>query len=417
MDNLTHSIVGLGVGELLHRSLPAETDTLAQRTRHRLLLLSCAVASNAPDLDLFLTRLLPDPLGYLLHHRGHTHTVLFALVQALLLLGAILLLWPSARALLKRSGNARTGLAAALLMGLGLHLLMDYLNSYGLHPFYPFDRHWFYGDMVFIIEPLFWVAFGVPMALLLRPVAARALVLAGLVAALCFFSARGFLDWGSLITLLAIGVATGALQWRAGPYGRKALLLAGAVCLAFIGLQGGASALGKARIASALQQRDADTRVLDVAMTAYPSHPLCWVFVSVESRESADSYTLRRGVLSLAPGWLPPRACPAGLATGPGVALTPAIEVSAETSGSLAALRTLKSDNCYVDAWLRFARAPALRDGALGDFRFAATPGGNFTRLELAGTAGRTCPSPVPQWDYPRQDLLLPSAALPVPGE
>jgi inner membrane protein len=165
MDNITHSFVGLGVGELLQRSLAPEDDPARQRTRHRLLLTACAAASNFPDLDLFLTRLLPAPLGYLLHHRGHTHTILFALPQALLLLALLWLLWPNARALLRGSRQARIGLGIAIVAGFALHLSMDFLNSYGVHPFYPLNNGWFYGDMIFIVEPVFWVAFGVPLAL------------------------------------------------------------------------------------------------------------------------------------------------------------------------------------------------------------------------------------------------------------
>jgi hypothetical protein len=63
-------------------------------------------------------------------------------------------------------GAARTGLAIG--MGLALHLAMDYTNSYGLHPWYPFNARWFYGDMVFIVEPLFWVVLGVPLAMLVQ---------------------------------------------------------------------------------------------------------------------------------------------------------------------------------------------------------------------------------------------------------
>src|SRR5471030_3262656 len=155
MDNITHSIIGFGVGELVHRSLPDEVDAPSQRVRHRLLLVSCALASNFPDLDLVLNKLLPDPLGYLLHHRGHTHTALLALPQALLLAALLCLCWPSARTLLKASRPARLGLAISVLIGLGLHLLIDYTNSYGLHPWYPFDGRWLYGDRVFIVEPLF----------------------------------------------------------------------------------------------------------------------------------------------------------------------------------------------------------------------------------------------------------------------
>lgn len=155
MDNLTHSLAGLALGELTHRLLPVEADPQRASTRRRLLLVSAAVASNFPDLDLVLTGLAPEPLGYLLHHRGHTHTLLYALPQALLMLAAIWLLWPAARHLLRTNGAARLGLAATTVLGLLLHLGMDAMNVYGVHPFAPFDPRWFYGDMVFIVEPVF----------------------------------------------------------------------------------------------------------------------------------------------------------------------------------------------------------------------------------------------------------------------
>ena len=89
MDNLTHSLVGLAVGELADRSLPQHADPATARTRRRVLLATGALASNFPDLDLVLTPLLAPPLGYLLHHRGHTHTLLYALPQIALLLGLL----------------------------------------------------------------------------------------------------------------------------------------------------------------------------------------------------------------------------------------------------------------------------------------------------------------------------------------
>ncbi|MBI2712626.1 MAG: hypothetical protein HYX41_07225, partial [Bdellovibrio sp.] len=36
------------------------------------------------------------------------------------------------------------------------HILMDYWNNYGVHPFSPFWNRWYYGDRIFIVEPLFW---------------------------------------------------------------------------------------------------------------------------------------------------------------------------------------------------------------------------------------------------------------------
>ncbi|WP_373988851.1 metal-dependent hydrolase [Duganella sp. BuS-21] len=386
MDNLTHSIIGFGVGELVHRSWPAEVDGISQRVRHRLLLVSCALASNFPDLDLFLTKLLPDPLGYLLHHRGHTHTVLWAVPQALLLAALLWLCWPSARALLRASRPARLGLLLSIGCGFALHLLMDYTNSYGVHPWYPFDGRWFYGDMVFIVEPLFWVAIGVPMALIMRWRMLRMGGLLILFVALAVFAARGYLGVLSLATLLLIGLLCGAAQWRAGQQGRGGLLLALGVGAAFMGVQAVAGQAGRVQITAELQRADPASRVLDVAMTAFPAQPLCWSYVSVET--DGVQYRLRRGVTSLAQA-----GCPAGLSVPP------------ETvTGSVDELRKLKAGNCQADAWLRFARIPLLTNGTLSDYRYASTPRGNFTTLHIDPTA--PCPAGIPTWGYPRADLF-----------
>src|SRR5690348_3626302 len=145
MDNLTHSVVGLGVGALIDRSLAAEPDAERQSLRSRMLLIVGCLASNFPDLDLVLTPLLDAPLGYLLHHRGHTHTLLAAIGEALLLLALVWLLWPAARRLLRDSPVARRGALLATGAGLLLHLGMDSLNVYGVHPFWPLDPDWYYG--------------------------------------------------------------------------------------------------------------------------------------------------------------------------------------------------------------------------------------------------------------------------------
>ncbi len=408
MDNLSHSIIGFGVGELVHRSLPDEADAPSQRVRHRLLLVACALASNFPDLDLVLNKLLPDPLGYLLNHRGHTHTALLLLPQLALLAALLWFCWPSARALLKASRPARLGLALSLGLGFALHLLMDFTNSYGIHPWYPFTGRWFYGDMVFIVEPLFWVAIGVPMALIMRWRSLRMLGLACLFGALVVFAANGYLAWTSFAALLLIAGACGAMQWRAGARGRAGLALALVVSAGFIAVQGVASHYGRERITAALLKADPSARVMDVAMTAFPSQPLCWSYASVEVNEKQGYYRLRRGVASLAPEWLAPLACPAGLVGSPQQvsALSPGVQQFGTVLASLTALRMLKDENCQVEAWLRFARMPALMlsTGELADYRYTTTPRGNFTTLH-AGQAGK-CPAGVPGWGYPREDML-----------
>jgi len=407
VDNITHSVVGLGVGELIQRSLPPEAGDARQKTRHRLLLTACAAASNFPDLDLFLTHQLPPPLGYLLHHRGHTHTLLYLLPQAVLLLAALWLLWPNARALLRESRHARLGLLLATIAGFLLHISMDFLNSYGVHPFYPFNPNWYYGDAVFIVEPVFWVAFGVPLALSIHT-RARWVLVFGLFAALAFVTVHGYLSWGSFEALAALGGAIAALRLM-HMHSRRALALALAICLAFVGVQGYASSLGRAQLTRHLQALDPASRVVDIAMTAFPAQPLCWAFASVESNEAAASYRLRRGIISLAPGWLPVADCapalqarggdePALRAGADGVAL------QSDWQGSLTTLRALAAGNCELNAWLRFARIPQVDEEVASDQRFASTPRGNFTTLELAQS--RACPGNVPQWGMPRADLL-----------
>jgi inner membrane protein len=407
LDNVTHTFVGLGIGELVQRSLPAEPDEARQRTRHRLLLTACAAASNFPDLDLVLTDLLPAPLGYLLHHRGHTHTLLYALPQAVLLLAALWLLWPNARRLLRDSRPARLGLGLAIVLGFLLHLSMDFLNSYGIHPLYPFDPRWFYGDLVFIVEPVFWIAFGVPLALAIPRPRLRWLALGALAAFLGVVTWRGYLDAFSLAGLLAVGGAIAALRITRRQ-SRRALALSALVSLAFIAAQGGASSAGRARIEAALRALDPASRVLDVAMTAFPAQPLCWSFVAIEENAGQGSYRIRRGQLNLAPGVL--ARCPAAFvepgARGIGNETASAgVGLASAWQGDLATLRTLAKNDCHVNAWLRFARMPAVDAGVASDLRFSATPRGNFTTMDIA-EAGRAPCGDVPRWAYPRADLL-----------
>lgn len=404
MDNISHTLAGLAAGELLHRSLAPEPQAQAQSLRRRMLLTTCGIAGNLPDLDLLLTGQLPPPLGYLLHHRGHTHTLLYALPQALLLMALVWLLWPAARRLLRASASARAGLLAAPIIGLGLHLLMDYFNSYGLHPFHPFDSRWLYGDMVFIVEPVFWVGFGVPLAMMLSPRAIRVALLALLGGALAWTTAAHFLHWASLLALGLGAVLIAFAQSRAGSTGRTGLVAGMLTAAAFVALQGAASHLGKAQLAQQLHAKTASSRVLDTALTPFPATPVCWSFVSVERDDSAGTYRIRRGVLSLAPTMLPVSACPAAFVPRFTDA-SAAIGFELGASASLANLRSMAL-NCHFDAWMRFARAPLLTGGVASDARFSRGQRANFSSFDPAAFAAIPCPAGVPGWARPRQDLL-----------
>ena len=168
------------------------------------------VAANAPDVDLLYTGITEAPLGYLLHHRGHSHTL-----PGLAVLG--LVIWSGLR-LAAVGEDGRCGmerrwilLIAAALLG---HLLMDTANSYGTHLFYPFSARWIYGDAVFVLEPWLWVILGAALALnasrLWRVLVA--LLALGPLAALV---SVGLLRVGVLVAMLGAGGAV-ALAARAG---------------------------------------------------------------------------------------------------------------------------------------------------------------------------------------------------------
>ncbi|MDB5960036.1 MAG: hypothetical protein JWP59_1330 [Massilia sp.] len=402
MDNLTHTIVGLAIGEAIHRAIPAEAARPHQQTRRRLLLSAGSLSSNFPDLDLLFTRLLPNPLGYLLHHRGHTHTFILEIPQALLLLALLWLLWPNARQLLKASATARKGLALAVVTGFILHIGMDAMNSYGVHPFYPFDMRWLFGDLVFIIEPVFWVGAGVPLIMSIGRRWARRgwCALLALVLAAC--TAKGYLHWGSLLLLGLLGLLAAAAA-------RQGLAAGLGMCIAFVGAQAVASHAARGVLTAELAQRAPASTLVDAALTAYPANPLCWNFAAIE-RGAGDTYHVRRGVISLAPAALPVTACPAGLTgrvTGAASGQR-AIGLLSDDSASLRELRSRAEADCWMRAWLRFARTPLLDGAVASDMRFGTNLAPNFTTIDLDRFKGRACPAPVPPWGMPRGDLLAP---------
>jgi inner membrane protein len=416
MDNLTHSVVGLGVGALIDRSLPAEPHPADRHVRTRMLLAIGCLASNFPDLDLVLTPLLAPPLGYLLHHRGHTHTLLAAIGEAALLLALVWLLWPAARRLLRESRVARRGALLAAGAGLLLHLGMDALNVYGLHPFWPLDPNWYYGDLVFIVEPVFWTAFGVPLAALVRKRSLRWLWLAVIALAPLAATVLGFMQWGSLAGLLALGLLLAWIQRRnderhgetRAERGRMALAAGLAAALLFVGVQALSLHGARAIVAAELARIDPGERLLDTALSAYPANPLCWSFVSVARSgiDGAGSVHLRRGMLSIAPGLNPVSRCPARIA-GPALEdAPPQIAWQAEDRQPVAALRALAAASCHVNAWMRFARAPSLADGVATDVRWGEPGSRNFSTLAYKALNGTPCPDPVPGWGFPRGDLL-----------
>jgi inner membrane protein len=269
---------------------------------------------------------------------------------------------------------------------------------------------------VFIVEPVFWIGFGVPLAALVRSRALRWLWLAAIALVPLAAAALGFLHWGSLAGLLVLGLLLAWVQHHnderhgetRSERGRRALTAGLAASLAFVGLQALALQSARTTVAAELTRIDAGERVLDVALSAYPANPLCWSIATVARTGDRGTGTvhLRRGMLSVAPRLLPVSHCPARVA-GPALEdAPPQLAWQAEDRQPLATLRAQAAGNCRVNAWLRFARAPSLADGVATDLRWGDPGSRNFTTMPLAAAAGQPCPHPVPGWGYPRADLL-----------
>ncbi|HEU5458324.1 MAG TPA: metal-dependent hydrolase [Terracidiphilus sp.] len=161
MEPITHFLTGACIGRAgLNRKSAYAT-------------LAAVLAAEAADLDVVWG--FGGPVEQLKHHRGITHTFLFAPVIAGVVVGAV---WCLHRFLLRRSERAAAvappgapeprkpqpvhwgWLYLAALIAALSHVLLDWTNSYGVRPFSPFNPRWYAGSFVFIIDPVLWALLG-----------------------------------------------------------------------------------------------------------------------------------------------------------------------------------------------------------------------------------------------------------------
>lgn len=431
MENLTHTLIGLAAGESFARCTRGTEAGLPQAARRTLFVVLAAIGGNAPDVDLAWSYTASDRrLGYMLEHRGYTHTVLGCLVLAALLYAGAEW-WMHSRRLVP-SARDRFHLALVAVFGTLLHLGMDTLNSYGVHPFWPFDSRWFYGDSIFIAEPLFWLA-SAPLVFVVRSWVARVLVglavLAAVAAAVWMHRGEPLVDLGIVVVALGLLVVGRHASLRA------AALTSTAAMVVVVGVSVACGAMAASRADAIAGSWFRGYRTLDHILTPTPTYPLCWDLLLLQTR--GDLYTVRHGLLSVAPGPVPAGHCPtvfplrplsgtsrsrASAATAseaaairllpPSPPVTPMVAPGSsailwfgEYSMSKAQLLRLVHDNCQAAALMQFARAPfAFQYGKawhLGDLRFAQ--GAGF-QIEVSGPAA--CSIHVP-WVPPRADDLL----------
>jgi inner membrane protein len=430
MDNITHTMVGFIAGQTVfdhaHRlrqdgSAPPGLPARARRTA----LVAVAIAgSNLPDLDLLWSFRggSGGNLTYMLEHRGYTHTILGCAVLALVLYGCAEILLRLRR--LEPSVIDRTLLLGTAVVTTGLHLGMDYLNSYGVHPFWPADNRWRYGDSVFIVEPLYWVA-AAPLFWRLESRLARVLYLSTIVLVVAVGAVARLLSIASC-AVLALGAAvlvpTGG---RMSPAAAARLSLGLALSVTLVFVTAGHVAARRAQTLTAEFPAVAGlgaARTLDHVLTPTPVNPLCWDLWLLGT--DGSRYIARRAALSIMPALQNAHACPVSL--GPHTATLAPISAKdsagvrwlGEYAIALPELLRYATVTCQANAFMQFARAPFARpapDALLGDLRF--DHGGERGSFEIplgtpppaaAGDASPpvlSCPRTAP-WRAPRTDLL-----------
>jgi inner membrane protein len=197
MDNLTHSLVGAALAEA------------GPRDRHVLATPTLILAANVPDVDV-VSYLVADEFAALAWRRGITHGVP-ALILWPFVVAAAMLAWDRLvrRRRDRAAAPARFGpLLALSALGAVTHPALDWLNTYGMRWWLPFDGSWSHGDSVFIIDPWLW------------------LVLGGVVFLARSRTPRGVAAWAAVASLasllvLATGLVpvTAKVVWAAGIVG------------------------------------------------------------------------------------------------------------------------------------------------------------------------------------------------------
>lgn len=408
MDNLTHSLIGFTTAELALRVMEKKGQN--PERKRPFFYAAAFLGANLCDLD-FLVLLGGGRLGYLLHHRGHTHTIVGVLLVGSLLLGLLGLV---AKWRKKHFSWATWGWLSLLIYGnLFLHLFLDSLNSYGIHPFWPLNNHWFYGDVLFIIEPWLWISL------------------------LAFFLARAknFISktiWGFLLLFVVIVtwsfaqlpwmLFTFLMLWGVGLWWayRKwpdyqimgSVLVPATILLVFL-LSGRAA---RTSVESWFRSYQGDVNLQDIVLTPLPSNPFCYRVHVVFTREEQPNFIARVGMVAPWPALYKAASCPK-LSLNQGTATLTAtnapnvkgIQWEGELANSLETWRHLSQSHCHAAAYLKFARVPFVLeldpDWIFGDLRFDRQRGLGFSEIQVPKDPIR-CPSLIPPWEPPRQELM-----------
>ncbi len=310
MDNITHSLVGY----LVARSLP-KPDVEKFPKYESAVLWTALIASNLPDFD-FLIQIFNtnNPMQYLLHHRGYTHTFLLTLPLGLI----------AARAAVLISGTkAKAQSALWRLSGVGvlcvlLHIGGDYCNNYGVHPFSPFYNRWYYGDFLFILEPFIWLTLlpFVFFSVKTKSVRTVSVILCALILGIVWSRQFNALPVALVVTIwFGLVSLSHFFAPRVGVRPRNSVIIpwTGFAIVFFSFFFG--SNQSKNRLIELFQDENRILKREQISLSPSPANPFCWSFIITGIEEISDRthrgkfYVAKAGAISLWPAFAPPTNC------------------------------------------------------------------------------------------------------------
>lgn len=199
MDNLTHSLTGWAISRVFpQKSWGTWTTPTA------------ILAANLPDFEfLFVSQ--SDKPAYLMYHRGWSHCLL-GIAGEILLFSAIVMFvgWLRRARMLPEHRPTWRRVFPLVTIAAFSHLLLDWWNTYGVNPWFPFDTTRYHADVTFLVDPWIWLmlltgillgtplrrfAEALPLSTRQRSVTSVALVIISLLMSL-------ILIWGASVSIL-----------------------------------------------------------------------------------------------------------------------------------------------------------------------------------------------------------------------
>jgi inner membrane protein len=143
VDNLTHTLFAATLARTRLRRMGRGTTA------------ALVIASNAPDIDI-VAAIRGGGVDYLQWHRGPTHGLLGIVGLGVLSAGMV---W-AGRAVRDRMRTPKADdptatfrqLVTVSMLGVLLHVMMDFPTSYGTRLLSPFDWHWYTADLIPILD-------------------------------------------------------------------------------------------------------------------------------------------------------------------------------------------------------------------------------------------------------------------------